>query len=371
MQKVLIASSNLELGQEIAQFFSSEVNVQQAKNGEEAIDLYLDLNPDLIFLENNLVQPDSMEVIDYIRNTCNDQNVYIILLSIKSQTNFSLIKAGANDVLWLPLNKEELQIKLRIAKRQLTLVHNLNQAYRRIKKEIDLLSELQLKLLPKCNLDLENVKIQSYYKPSGQASGDYYDYLFVDKNKLRVCIADVSGHGAKASFIMSIVRTIFHFTKFNSFSLDAAVEMLNNYLVELLGSDVDFVTFFAAELNLKDKEMQYVNAGHCPIVVKKDGKVQHLKSEYPILGFFPLQIRSNKITYARKLDLLLYTDGFYEWDLEPGRQFGLENFLHLVDAYFARQEDLYLEELVSELNQVTEMPPMFRDDVTGLLLSCR
>ena len=44
--------------------------------------------------------------------------------------------------------------------------------------------------------------------PARQVSGDYFDYIKVDEERLGVAIADVSGKGVPASLIMAICRSV-------------------------------------------------------------------------------------------------------------------------------------------------------------------
>src|SRR5207248_5934703 len=44
--------------------------------------------------------------------------------------------------------------------------------------------------------------------PASQVSGDYFEYIKVDDERLGVAIADVSGKGTPASLIMAICRSV-------------------------------------------------------------------------------------------------------------------------------------------------------------------
>jgi serine phosphatase RsbU (regulator of sigma subunit) len=47
------------------------------------------------------------------------------------------------------------------------------------------------------------------YVPMATITGDFYDFLRVDKKRLGVLVADVSGHGVPASLIASMVKIAF------------------------------------------------------------------------------------------------------------------------------------------------------------------
>ena len=55
---------------------------------------------------------------------------------------------------------------------------------------------------------IEGFEISGINIPARQVSGDYFDYIKVDEERLGVAIADVSGKGVPASLIMAICRSV-------------------------------------------------------------------------------------------------------------------------------------------------------------------
>jgi len=53
---------------------------------------------------------------------------------------------------------------------------------------------------------INGFQISGINAPARQVSGDYFDYIQVDEERLGVAIADVSGKGVPASLIMAICR---------------------------------------------------------------------------------------------------------------------------------------------------------------------
>ncbi len=73
--------------------------------------------------------------------------------------------------------EEEIVARLNVAKRHVILYKQLTIAYNRLSKEIDTVSILQQKLLPKSVVKFPGVFIDFFYEPSGRASGDYFDFF--------------------------------------------------------------------------------------------------------------------------------------------------------------------------------------------------
>ncbi|WP_456325174.1 SpoIIE family protein phosphatase [Desulfonauticus submarinus] len=368
--KVLIADTSKSTIKVLSAFLKTEFDIYSVFDGEEVIEKYYDIKPNIILLDLNLPNMNGLDILNYIRNVVNDQDVYVIVFINEGNNGLKIefLNAGANDLLTKPFSKDEVKARIQVAKRQVILLQNLQRAYNRINKEISLVSELQLKLLPKENFIFNHIGLQSYYRPSGQASGDYYDYIKINNSLLRFCVADVSGHGTRAAFIMAIVRTIFRLEESKNYTLSKLVDLLNKSFIDVLGDESDFVTLFVGEIDLERKVFSYINAGHCPAVVKIDSKIIHLNSDYPVLGFFPIESKAKFLHYKDKFSILLYTDGFYEWNIDEEEQFGLERFLQLVDEYLKNKDKIYLEEIILSLERVSEFSPMYRDDLTALFV---
>ncbi len=79
----------------------------------------------------------------------------------------------------------------------------------RLEKELDVAREIQFKILPNKTPECEHLKISSLFVPAFEVGGDYYDFFNLGEQKLGFVIADVSGKGISAAFIMAEVKGIF------------------------------------------------------------------------------------------------------------------------------------------------------------------
>jgi sigma-B regulation protein RsbU (phosphoserine phosphatase) len=364
--KVLITDDSSEYRENLHQILQqTEYSLKLALDGEQAIAQYLSFKPDIHILDLNLPDMNGTEVIDYIRMTCRDSESYIIALTSHDDvdTKTEALNLGANDFLLKPFAKEEIKARINVAKRQIRLNKQLRDAYKRIANEIDTVATLQNKLLPqKCTRLPHLFTIETIYRPSGRASGDYYDFFPINKNTLRVIIADVSGHGARAAFLMAMVRALVRTTESYYLNLPAMFRLVNKQLCDTIGYERDFVTIFAADIDTKNKLLTYINAGQTPgILANKNEQCDLLEPTTTVLGFFELEFIPYQLDISDWNGLFLFTDGYYEWEVAPNRQFGLENFLTLVSRMISK-ETFTLEILEDTLIQDVEIKPSFRDD---------
>lgn len=204
----------------------------------------------------------------------------------------------------------------------------LRAAHDRISEDVSLLARLQRKLLPRDPPDLPGMTVRTVHLPTGMGSGDACDHFAV-RHGLRAMVADVAGHGARAAFVMAIVQTLFRTTEDLDLPLADTIILINYRLRRIFTGETDFVTMFAAEYDRETGELAYVNAGHCPGLLRVDGEVAGLPAMTPPLGFFELDLAPRRAAMPPGSALLLYTDGLYEWEMPGGGFFGQERFRDL------------------------------------------
>lgn len=203
----------------------------------------------------------------------------------------------------------------------------------------------------------------------GRASGDYFDIFPLGQGRMRVAIADVSGHGARAAFIMAIVRTLFRVSCDYGTPLGETFTQINRHLCDIIGREEDFVTAFAADIDLGQRTLRYVNAGHCPALIADDAKLGRLPATARILGFFAdEEFAEHEEVLPERGGLLLYTDGFYDFMTESGGFFDHEAFCALATEVmsFGGHVPRHIEAVVGER---CGEACLLRDDVTSLWIS--
>lgn len=366
--RILVADDSMSMRQTLEWILDKDYEVETAINGLEAIERYESFNPDIILLDIVMPEVGGFRVVEHIRRAIDDHDTFILMLTAEESQDlkFKALDLGANDFLYKPFDRTELLARVGVAERQVRLTHQLRSSMEQINNELNLVAMLQGRLLPQMSPYFEGLRLENLYRPSGQASGDYFDYFMVAEGVIRIVIADVSGHGARAAFLMAIVRTLFRTTSTHYLELDATLELVNNHLNQIIGKESDFVTCFAGDIDIKHRTLRYCNCGHTPGLLKKpDGEVLHLDPFVPLLGFFDLTFEQREQPFTPGSKLLLFTDGFYEWEPSPGRPMELESFCALAEDMM-NKPDNFLESLLEKLSSLAETVPRFKDDLTAL-----
>lgn len=370
--RLLIADDSDITRMTLARILQDGRELREAANGEECLAVYRAFRPDIILLDLNMPERDGMSVIREIRSHHADHDTFIIVLTGEGSPEVLSISlnAGANDFLSKPFGNAELLARIGVAERQTALTRQLRGYTQRIREEIELVASLQQKLLPSHSPLFPGVRIETIYRPSGHASGDFYDYFALpERNTLRTVIADVSGHGARAAFIMSIVRTLFRLTQTRYIPLATTVRLINDHLLDIIGTEEDFVTLFCADIHFNTRTMQYINAGHCPGMLRSaEGAITRLASSTPLLGFFPITPQVQQVPFHFGSRLFLFTDGFFDWQMDNGALFSLPMFWDQAAGCMERPNN-FVETLRYRLAMLAGHGGSFRDDVTALWIA--
>lgn len=374
--RILVVDDSATMRNFLTRVLEDSYEVQTASDGMECIRLYQENSPSVILLDLLMPMMDGFDVIDKIRNEIGDQEVIIIVLTGQDEQEIKAraLNSGANDYLTKPFHVVELKARVGVAFRQVSLTRQiqtanarLQRAYNIIDDEVKLVARLQDKLLPTTVPVIDGLELNSLYRPSGRASGDYYDVFGLEDGVIRVIVADVSGHGPQAAFIMAIVRTLFKADGASGSDLGNSLDQINSHLLDLIGKDSYFVTLFAADIDFNKGQMKYLSAGHCPGLIMTDGSLREpLAAKIPPLGFFPVECDLSECSFENSLKLFLFTDGCYEWRM-GNDFFSLDPFVEIVEDLMEKG-CLKLNTIEDVLEEKTGFRPVFDDDVTAMLI---
>jgi sigma-B regulation protein RsbU (phosphoserine phosphatase) len=238
----------------------------------------------------------------------------------------------------------------------------------RVKKELELASEMQGMLLPKISQQDQRLDIAAFYKSHQQVGGDYYDVIWINKTEVAMCIADVSGKGVSAAILMSNFQANLQAGVAHSISLSELVQYLNEKVINNARGE-KFITMFIATYNIESRKLTYINCGHNPPVLMNGSEIIELKDGCPGLGmldFLPVP-KIGTINLKPGSMLVTYTDGLVEVENNKKEEYGTNR----IKASILENKDVSMEELnnylMKDLFKFKEDQP-FIDDIA--ILSC-
>ena len=220
---------------------------------------------------------------------------------------------------------------------------NIRQAAMR--KELELASEMQSMLFPTSLPQDKVLDTSAFYLPHQEVGGDYYDFIWLNKNECAFCVADVSGKGVAAALLMSNfqanLRVLFNQTT----SLTELVRELNSKVMASAKGE-KFITLFIAKYNLITRTLTYVNAAHNPPLVSIGNSISLLKTGCTGLGMFDeiTKIKEGIVNITSGTSIVCYTDGLVELENDNSEDFGIESLKNII------RENQHLD--MKELNRL-------------------
>lgn len=300
-----------------------------------------------------------------------------ILISTYGNISFirSAMRAGAHDFLIKPVDfndlTETLSKAIGVAKEK---KRNAETAKRlsAITDELSVSAKLQKSILPGNHLKQNGVEIYANTTPAAEVGGDFYDFFWLDSNRLGVVMADVSGKNVSAALFMTMSRTLVK--SFAMFS-DSPADCFKKVNIELMkeNSTTMFVTAIYGILNIRERTFEYTNAGHLPIALinPKTGNRFLACDPGMALGIDDsVEFQNNVVKFEPGDTILLYTDGVPEATNANEEEYDYERF----HKFLAQNRDSSPEKLTKAL--MDSIRSFTRgvsqsDDITTLCLKYR
>ena len=236
----------------------------------------------------------------------------------------------------------------------------------RMEEELNIAREIQERLLPSEYPKIDGIEIRGINIPSRQVGGDYFDCFVIDDDHLALTIADVSGKGVPASLLMSNLHAGLHSLASAKADMTAVVAQLND-LIHAHTSFDKFITFFYAELDINNKTLTYVNAGHNPpYIVHADRTLMTLETGGLILGMMPNMPYEKETVKLQTGDILLmFTDGVTEAKDPADCEYAENRLEKLLQQSVDKGIEAILENTIASITEFSAGAPQ-ADDITLL-----
>jgi sigma-B regulation protein RsbU (phosphoserine phosphatase) len=234
----------------------------------------------------------------------------------------------------------------------------------RLEGELAIAQEVQAQLYPKLITQLESLEVHGICLPARTVSGDYYDFVALNSDRLMLAVGDISGKGISAALLMATIYSavraysIEDVPVLREASVGAGLEraagdpglmlasesrgadaspatllsLLNHQLYESTPA-AKYATLFLGIYDGNTRRLTYSNGGHLPpILISEDGSSQLLTCGGTVVGLFDNVSYPEATVQLRPGDVLVaYSDGVTEPENDYG-EFGEERLIQLVRA---------------------------------------
>jgi phosphoserine phosphatase RsbU/P len=219
----------------------------------------------------------------------------------------------------------------------------------RHKYELKVAQKIQKSFLPNNIPSLKKLDLSATNIPAKDAGGDFYDFIKLSDEETAVVIADVSDRKVPATLLMAVSRTIIRSISESAENPKPSqlVEYLNRLITEKSKSDVSLTLFYGI-LSLKNKQMNFINAGHSPPLVykSKEKKIISLEKTDVLLGVKKnIKLKDKKISLDNDDIILFHTDGIYSVTNKNGKNFNND----LIGEILTKSSSQTSQEIINNL----------------------
>src|SRR5438477_421446 len=249
------------------------------------------------------------------------------------------------------------------------IIYSMANEKKRLDHDLEIARDIQRILLPSEAPAINGFQISGVNAPARQVSGDYFDYIQVDQERLGVVIADVSGKGVPASLIMAICRSVLRAEAARNPSPADVLRKVNRQLYPDIKEDM-FISMAYLILNHQHEGVTLARAGHdAPLLYKRQSQtVTPVKPPGMVVGIDSGSVFDRLTTdFAVPLErddcLVLYTDGVTETLNAEGDEFGLDRMMQSVRASATNGAQAIVRKIVEDVRDFTGSVPQ-NDDIT-------
>lgn len=300
--------------------------------------------------ENAINAINQVGLYQYIEKPWDNQNIKLIIRNGLQNKNLNeVLREKLRELDQVSLHREELAQRNNV-----------------LSQELSLARRLQDSMLPSTPLVKGNISIFSRYKPALEIGGDFFDVIDLDKNRIAILIADVTGHGIQSALSTMLLK--FAFSSFADKNVQPVdiLKGMNKVLHPILPIDI-FVAALVVVMDAKNCRGSVINGGipH-PMFIRKNG-VEPIPANGLILGVADEELfeagEEYQIDLSNDESLILYTDGLSEIEIGDGKHFEDGGLVNTISQNLRLSLDELLDRLLAESDKFKKTNP-YQDDLT-------
>jgi sigma-B regulation protein RsbU (phosphoserine phosphatase) len=245
----------------------------------------------------------------------------------------------------------------------------LRSRQKEMEAELHQARQIQIELFPSTFEVDPRLSVFAVNLPSVHVSGDYYDLVRTGPDTIAFVIADAMGHGMPAALMMASVRATLRMGLTLGLPWPDLFRGVDNIIAQ--ARVTSFVTGLVGQVDLAERELQLVIAGHHPPSILVDGEPADVPEECQTRPWgidFDSEWQVGRIPLGTNdWSILCYTDGIIDTMIRPQQAFGARRVsaFHL-EHYLESAEDLS-QGLLSAVASASQSISL-ADDQTVLVL---
>lgn len=351
---------------------------------EEALRILRERDFDAVITDWQMPVIDGIELVRRAREDIGpDRFRYVVLTTARAEasTARAALVAGADDVLFKPLDRLQLELTVASVRRTVSLQRRLHrhnrhlvtahrktrEAYRRIEADIAAAAALHRGLLPRAQ-STDRVDFAWSYMPASNLGGDSIGLVTLRNGATLFFVIDVRGHGIPAALAsFHVHHRLIQLSPENAGDLTRAIGQLND---EMAGQPGDtYCTLLCGIIAPNGRTAEIVRAGHPQPMILSGRTVATLdiQGNFPLGWFSGTHFSTQTVALVSDACLAIYSDGITDCTDEAGNFLGTDG----LETLLAQGGGEDLPGLISRVEarmHALRGRREFEDDVSMLLI---
>lgn len=242
------------------------------------------------------------------------------------------------------------------------------QLLKKIEEELKLANDIQTRLLPKTNPQINGFDIAGKSVPAKEVGGDYYDFISIDEKNMVICLGDISGKGMPAALLAANLQATLRGQAQFSSSAGECLTRANKLLYRCTDRQMH-ATLFYGILDAAKNIFHFSNAGHNPpFLIHSDKKVIRLIKGGTVLGFMEdFQFEEDSVNLKKGDTIIIYSDGITEAMDISSEEYGEENLLSIIKNSLSLDAEKIIENVFESVRSHVQDAPQ-SDDITIVVI---
>lgn len=362
-------------------------SVTAASDPEDALRILRERDFDAVITDWQMPVIDGIELVRRAREDIGpDRFRYVVLTTARAEasTARAALEAGADDVLFKPLDRLQLELAVASVRRTVTLQRRLQrhnrhlttahrktrEAYRRIEADVAAAAALHRGLLPRAQ-PADRVDFAWSYMPASNLGGDSIGLVTLRSGATLFFVVDVRGHGVPAALAsFHVHHRLIQLSPESGEDLTMAIGQLND---EMVGQPGDtYCTLLCGVISPDGKTAEIVRAGHPqPILLGGEAAITlDIDGSFPLGWFSGTDFAAQTVALPTGGCIAIYSDGVTDCTDEAGLSLGPEG----LEALLAEAPVDDLSGLITKVEarmHTLRGRREFEDDVSLLLIRSR
>lgn len=217
--KILVVDDEPDLELLITMSFSEQIQKNEyafsfAGDGAVALEkLDADGEIDVVLTDINMPKMDGLTLLGKINEHYPLMRTVIVSAYGDMENIRTALNRGAFDFVTKPIDLDDLEATLRKTVKEAVERRAAIQNHERVlyfENELNVATRIQTSILPRTFPpfpERKELEIHAAMLPAREVGGDFYDFFFIDEDRLGFVIGDVSGKGVPAALFMAVSRT--------------------------------------------------------------------------------------------------------------------------------------------------------------------